>query len=73
MNTQTTLVASVVVALLVGAGAGYYLGTVSSATPLPEPPATAEETTNPLADVKTNPLEDVKTNPFENVKTNPFE
>ncbi len=77
MDTQSNYMgfgAVLVVGLLVGAGAGYYIGFDrgwEGALAAHELEEAAEE--NPFAEVETNPLKDVKTNPYENVKLNPFD
>lgn len=70
MRKYALLALFVLAALVLGAGAGFYVGIQYERIKAAEK---AGGTENPLANIKTNPLENVKTNPFKDVKTNPFE
>ena len=63
---------TLVVGLLAGGVAGYYVGyDLGWEGALAE--SAAADAPNPFANVQTNPLENVKTNPYSNIKVNPFD
>lgn len=63
---------TLVVGLLAGGAAGYYVG-YDQGWEGAVAEVASTETVNPYADVQTNPLENVKTNPYSDVKVNPFD
>jgi len=71
---------AVIVALLLGAGGGYWYGSkvgfdkgeVATKAAVEAEDKKAAEAANPFSNKETNPLDKVTTNPFESVKINPF-
>lgn len=70
-----------VIALVIGVGAGYYIGygqgiaseKAAREARQAEAEKKAAETVNPFEQTTVNPFEKAPVNPFKNIQTNPFE